>query len=645
MKRISVTAVLFVGVLWLLFCAVSKADSSSDNYLTFVDAVGLPIPNAKVEFFTVNKFRERSPCGQFQLDEQGSYPAVGLAHHLVLSHPDYGVAEAFRYYYGQPERDKVYMAPLVHKDSPEASRAIRGVVLDPNKHPVPGTSMICSEAKAPGSLTLGAVRTVTVITDANGWFQMYLPLNPRAVAYDVPPGCKYRVGIKPPKESGLMPDVVDISNDEQTVLALKVGTPSRKLILEDANGPITEPEKLKGVWLWIKLPSSRKRIGFEYAELKDGRTLPSGLFELWMSHKGRSCRFKPMEVTADSPQELHFRLIPEPQDSIVLNGEVVNGVTGRPMPGIFVIGADTTRRDLSVITASQWSRIHELGPMVSGDEPALKPVRQIRPFWAIGRTDENGRFELAARTSKLFSFVLAIEENYVAIPRYLDRERLGKLKGGSVVEAGTLKLFPAATVVIEPILEKPLARIRARWKIDPCSISDWSQSLYNEYSSARQFMRNHYLSPNQTNTMHIPAGVNLQIQLEPLTSLTWDLRQWEPLLTQTIRASQGQRLNLGRFTFVPKMHIYVEVVGPAGKSVQGVAVDNWTGPHQTQSFLTDANGIAEFTVSQNQSGRFTVRCPNTDLMQSIPYEINGPQDANNIYTLQLSDEMLYRLFK
>lgn len=645
MKRISAIAVLFVGVLWLLFCAVSKAGSSSDYYRTFIDAVGLPIPNAKVEFFTVNEFGERVPCGQFQLDEQGSCPTVGLARRLVLSHPDYGVAKAFRYYYGQQARDIVYMVPLVHKDSPEASRAIRGVVLDPNNRPVPGTRMICSAAEAPSRVTLGAVRAVTVITDANGWFQMYLPLNPRAVAYEVPPSCRYRVAIKPPKKRELMPDVIDISNDEQTALVLKAGTLPRKLILEDANGPITEPEKLKGVWLWIKLPSGRKKMYFEYAELKDGRTLPSGLFEPWMSYKDHPYRFKPTEVTADSPQELHFRLIPEPQDSIVLTGEVVTGVTGRPMPGIFVIGADSTEQDLSVITTGQWNRIHELEPMVCGDELALKPLRQIRPFWAIGRTDENGRFELTARTSKLFGFVLAFEENYVAIPYYLDRERLGKLKGGSVVEVGTLKLFPAATVIIEPILKKPATRIRARWKIDPSSILDWSQNLYSEYSSARRFMQNHYLSPNQINTMHIPGDVNVQIQLEPLTSLTWDLRQWEQLLTQTIHASQGQRLNLGRFVFLPKMYIYVEVVDPVGKAVEGVAVENWTGRHQAQTYLTDANGTAEFAVSRNQSGRFTVRCPNMGLMQSIPYQTNGPEDANSVFTLQVSDELLYHLFK
>lgn len=33
------------------------------------------------------------------------------------------------------------------------------------------------------------------------------------------------------------------------------------------------------------------------------------------------------------------------------------------------------------------------------------------------------------------------------------------------------------------------------------------------------------------------------------------------------------------------------------------------------------------------------------LCEAIPYEIAGPEDANSVFALQLSDEMLYHLFK
>jgi len=62
----------------------------------------------------------------------------------------------------------------------------------------------------------------------------------------------------------------------------------------------------------------------------------------------------------------------------------------------------------------------------------------------------------------------------------------------------------------------------------------------------------------------------------------------------------------------------------------------------------DANGIAKFMVPPYYKARFSVGYRdkhNKYISESITYETNGPQDANNIFTLQISDELLYQIFK
>ncbi len=647
-KRKSAVVVLAVIVAgWASY--VTVAAGPNNRYIIFVDALGQPIGNATVKYFAVNEFGEEVPSGVVQLAADGTpmtpLPSGYRYKTVVLTHPDYGTGEVVRHNYGQPPNEIDYITPLVRRGSPEAARSIRGFVLNDANQPVPGVSMTCSRAEGPNRLTISAIRAVTAITDEHGWFQMYLPLNPKAVAYEMPPGCRYRVAVKPPGQSLLVPDVLDISNDEQATIVLVSDMPARKLIFEDDDGPITEPKKLRGIHMWLKLPGSARNIYFKYGELKQARKLPLGMFEPWMSYKEHDYRFNTIQVTAESPLELHFVLQRrETQESIAFTGEVVNGRTGQAVGDVFVIWADSTSQDLSAITDNQWYRIHELGPAPSLEDPALKPVGLIRPFFAVARTDGNGRFEMTANASRLRSFVIAFEKDYVCIPHYLNREKLSKLKESVTVDVGTLRLYPSATVLIRPLIEEPPVRIRAKWKIETDNSYGWSRNLNDDYRSARQFLVNHYLSPNQVNTMHIPAGVDVQIQLEVMTSLTWDLRQWESLQTEAINASQGQRIDLGRFEFTPKIALYVEVLDPNGKAVEGVVVENWTGPNQYQNCLTGAEGIAEFLVARSQHGKFTVRCHDSHLSQTVAYQVSGPADVNHVYTLQLSDEMMQALF-
>jgi len=108
---------------------------------------------------------------------------------------------------------------------------------------------------------------------------------------------------------------------------------------------------------------------------------------------------------------------------------------------------------------------------------------------------------------------------------------------------------------------------------------------------------------------------------------------------------------LGRLTIEPEFPIHVQVIDSAGNVIPGIAVAHRDVTDRDIVILppvTDANGIAKFMVPPYYKARFSVGYRdkhNKYISESITYETNGPQDANNIFTLQISDELLYQIFK
>jgi len=56
--------------------------------------------------------------------------------------------------------------------------------------------------------------------------------------------------------------------------------------------------------------------------------------------------------------------------------------------------------------------------------------------------------------------------------------------------------------------------------------------------------------------------------------------------------------------------------------------------------------LAALFVGVLASGLLAAEDPNAPyLREAIPYEIAGPEDANSVFTITVSDEVLYQLFK
>jgi len=620
------------------------------------------MPRAVVQVFRKNEEGKRVLAQEASLDEVGGLvnPGLGAAPdqcRFVVRHADYGIAMARRAPYEGFDRSAYCYVPQVHRESKEYGQSIRGVILDPDGDPLSGARISCRGIRAPGGVwAYGLAGDCTVMSEQDGRFAMYLPIQSGLGAYEVPAHSTYKVMIEPPGDSGLALWSGGISNDRECTVVLERGNHFRTFVFRDSNGAVTDPEKLKAISLRVEVPDyGTWSVG--YPEFEQGCVLPLGQVKAAMySVKGWPfglCEFEPVLITDDSPQELVFTAKPKPADKeIMYRGLVVHGITGQPMAGAFVAAADTGGVDFSVLGAERWRKLHELPNKPSVTDPHLQqfPVA----LRGIARTDERGRFEVRVSRITRFYYIIAFEKDFLAMHYDIEGKWEPKTKQENVVEIAALKLYPAATVYVEPWVEPgPSVRISARWELLNNESVAWFEEFAAEYGPAARYMENLYLGPNKMGSIHIPAGLNLRIRFGVVRSLTWDDRQWLPVVTESIRAGQGEIVNLGRLTFEQPMWIYVQLVDSAGEPVKGVAVrherDKHGPPYQyDQVCVTDEEGIGQFHVPAYSEGAFAVvsHDPNKgNVRESVSYQTNGPEDANSLYTLQVSDKILEAIFK
>lgn len=236
----------------------------------------------------------------------------------------------------------------------------------------------------------------------------------------------------------------------------------------------------------------------------------------------------------------------------------------------------------------------------------------------------------------------AFDENFLGFKHRCHIVRSDETWG---VKLPVIKLFPAATVVFEPCAEERIS-IWPRWIIDEKN----NPSKVHEFLAAddrrdNMFTYDRLLRPNEVRSIHIPAGLNVRVKLDA----PYD-EKWCPVeIPQLFNLEQGQVVDPGSYTFKPALVVSVEVINSQGQTVEGIPVRRlkddriWSVAHNT-----DESGIARFYVVPNTEGRFGVSYHGADgeyLRETIPYKINGEEDAGKEFSLQLSDEMLKHLFK
>ena len=611
---------------------------------TISDALDAPVPNASVDIF-VKGTSDEDPhiyLHTAATDELGrlEIPDVtGALRYLafIVSDPNYGISLVEQYLRDQTN----LVVPLVHRATEAYERSIHGIVADSEGIPVSGAVIECYNIRTLGEGLINALHgwSYKSLTDEKGAFSLYLPNeNPRDErGYLVPPKSRYNVRIEAPKELGLLPYVKPIENGREVSIFLESGDYFRTFIFEDTNGPITDPKILRYISLTINRPDG-SRVSMGYDDFKDGGIFPPGEYRavrLGMDEFD----FEPLTVDEQSPDELIFRL----PESILYYGQVVHGLTRKPMPEAFVIGfSSKAKGNFSMITDDQWKALYALPEDLDLNDPAVKPVCDIYGVKKIVRTDEQGCFQMSFRPGEIYGFI-AFQENYLGL---MHRRHALVPDKNRQAEIPVMKLYPAATVMVEACTEAKRISIWPRWIIDENENPVWVREfLATDDRKESLFIYDGWLEKNKVQSFHVPAGLNLRVKLDT----PYD-RQFCPIeIPQVIHLAQGQVLDLGRHEFKSALEVYVQVTNSRGQAIEGVPVRMLKdGKVWSVSHNTDESGIARFNVVPNSRGHFGVSYHGeggVSLKETIPYTIGSDKDSGRLLTLQLSDEILELLFK
>jgi hypothetical protein len=622
----------------------SISDIIGSTDWTVTDALGLPLTKASVEVFIHGIAGEgpRIYLLAVTTDEQGQFKIPDLVGELrflsfAVSEPNYGVALANRYINEQRE----LIVPLVSKATDAYERSIHGIIMDTQGNPVAGAVIECTDIRTLGEGLINALHgwSYTSLTDDKGAFSLYLPNeNSRDErGYLIPPKSQYHVRIQAPKELGLLPYAKPIENGGEALIFLQSGDLFRTFVFEDANGPITDPKKLQYISLTIIQPDG-SRVSLSYKDVKDGGIFPPG--EYHAVRRGMDeFNFEPVTVNEQSPDELIFR---QPE-GILYYGQVIHGLTGAPMPGAFVIGFNAKAKgNLSMITDQQWQALHALPADPCLADPAVKPICRIYGVKKIVRTDEFGNFQMSFRPGEIYGFI-AFEKDYLGL---MHRRHALIANENGQAEIPVMKLYPAATVMIEACTDAKHISIWPRWIIDENENPAWvRQFLATDDRRESLFTYDAWIEQDKVQSFHVPAGLILRVKLDT----PYD-RQFCPIeISQVIHLAQGQVLDLGRHQFEPALEVYVQVTNSQGQAVEGVPVsilrdgNIWSVTHNT-----DESGIAGFNVVPYSEGRFGVGCKGEGgeyLTETIPFQMGDSTDSGRQFTLQLSDRILELLFK
>jgi hypothetical protein len=614
----------------------------------FTDALGEPLAGATVEMWLTDYPGPRLRLGRTTLGPDGQLASRRVlgslrAVYFVVSHPDYGCAEIREPF----EPDRNIIAPLVRRGTIAADRAIHGRVVDPNGVPVAGATITCPHIRTLGEgLINGLGGVYKGIADANGVFSFYLPN--RKVRDErgdlIPPKSRYAVRIETPTALGLLPYIEPIENGRDALIVLERGDRLRRLRFEDPNGPITDPKRLQYITVQLRRPG-RSVLTLYYDDWKAGATLPPGTCEASMFVISGECKFEPVEITRSSPSELVFRLLP----TVGYYGRVVEGLTGRPMPGAFVLAMSANCSDMRLcdLTAEQWDALHRLPSDPRPDDAALAPLRKVYAFSKLVRTDARGSYSMALEPEKPFYGFVVFAQDYLAV---LHRKHALQADAKHLAEVPTIKLFPAATVFVETSVDKEHPSIMPKWEIDEQSRPAWVQELLALDDGRESFLEyKDWLKPNIKQPVQVPAGVRLRLRLE----MPYDEQFCPIVIPQTIYLGHGETADLGHFTFERALAVQVKAVDAAGRALEGIpvralhvdrdAVRAWSVPHNT-----DEHGLARFYLVPNSAGSFGVLYHpdgGGSLQETVDYRVGGPEDAGREFVLQLSNAMVAYLLR
>lgn len=585
---------------------------------TIVDALGAPIPLAKLSLQLL-----KHPNLGVPADAPEGEPLVSLADAegrvavpdtsennlrrraiATIEHPQYGRARCEVL----PDRaSKTIQFPLVRSGSEAHARALSGQVVDETGKPVAGAVVTCDNVRTPGEgLIDGDPSRGEVLADDEGRFTIYAPdLRPdrgggRERGDLIPANSRYALRATVPGDDSYFPLAGRYRNTAPARLELRRATRLFRFRFESvAGGMIEDAELLQHIYIHSDeiQGGERTMIPLDPTAAAKGCKLPIGTYTAELFTNSQRVNYKPVTVTADSPDELVFRL----PDVITYRGCVVQGVTGEPLAGAFLMAWNSTsRNNLALLTAEEWQALRDLPPDPPLDAAPLKRLGELYGVQALVRTDAEGRFEIRRRADQEFYGLLAFAEDYVPF-----KVPVGALKPDEKqrIDTGEFPLYPAAKVLVRPSFAGERLAVSPKWVFEDDGQPEWFERFHKAFEDYRRELEYvHWLQLNEVQPVFVPADVRLKLRLECPYDDKWAPAQ----IKEPLQLKAGETHDVGDLTFAEGMQCSVRVVDKDGKPVEGMPVrrmyvgtNAWSIAHNT-----DKEGLAHFYVHPNSRGHF-----------------------------------------
>ncbi len=463
----------------------------------------------------------------------------------------------------------------------------------------------------------------------------------------IPPKSRYSVRIEAPREMDFLPYVGKVENGAETTIVMDSPGSLHTFVFVDEYGVINDPAGLKHIVLTIDMEGDR-RIRLGYSDFKDRRLFPNGTYVADLDLAWRKTGFNdrvqtdPVEITDDSPQEIVLRT----PDPVTYTGRVVDGVTGEPFAAAYVTTMQSIcSKRLADITGEQWAVIHRLGDDISTADPAVKPISDAYGIGVITRTDAEGYYAIQPQPGRDFYTFLAFEDNYIPVSKRMYPQKPGDPRE---VDVETLKLFPAAKILVEACVEEKHVSINPKWIVDKSASPAWVRNLLKFEDRQTRFVRyNGWMEQNEPQHVFVPAEATFRLQLR----MPYD-DQWSPFTTEeSFKLAHGEVLDIGKVRLQPALKVYVKIVNANAEAVEGVPVRKLVGNHGSVAHNTDENGRVMFYLPTYSRGKFYVAhygrttADGRRLKEEMPYQVMGREDNNSEFVFQLSDEILYHMFE
>jgi hypothetical protein len=406
-------------------------------------------------------------------------------------------------------------------------------------------------------------------------------------------------------------------------------------IFKDENDrelPLEQQEKIE---LYIH-QHDKPTAKLVYQDWKNGGVFPEGIYNASYTKKrvrtGQTVtyNFKPVEVNPTHPTEVVFQL----SEPITYVGQVVDGVTGLPMEGAFVMGmwGTVNGHNLSWLTQEQWNALHKLDRNLDISDPNIWPIHEKYTFKTIQRTGPDGKFSIKAIPEDKIWGCVVFEENYLPVKLDAINQMNRMKKKVEKFDFGTINLFPAGKIKFEIVVPEKHVSVIPKWKIDSKKSPSWAKKIKNAESR--------WIEENTPDSIYVPAGVTFQLSFR----MPYD-KQWEPLtIDRVFNLDKGESVDIGKQHLQGSISIIIKVVDSEENPVEGVPVR--LGQHVAH--ITDIDGRVKFHVPKYSGGRVGVNYHSHDsdksLRKQIIYAVKGKEDTGKEFTIKLTEQELSILF-